>query len=166
MHPSPTWSVSTPKLITQESGKINEVGVAKFFSRHPSHGDLLTIPKHKSSKELLDQGDVVILLNLHERMESKLASNPNGLLKISMMLLKVGKIHENLRANRPLLERSIEFLHDELLIPPIKIAIPRIARKLIKVVLPHLHKLLSRQISQGQEAIKLGFFGLLDNLFF
>jgi hypothetical protein len=67
MHPYPTWRVGSSKLIAQDSREINEVGVAKVFSGHPSHGDLLTIPKHKSIKELVDQSDVVILLNLHER---------------------------------------------------------------------------------------------------
>jgi hypothetical protein len=52
MHPYPTWSVSSSKLIAQESGEINEVGVAKVFSSHPSHGDLLIVPKHQSSKKL------------------------------------------------------------------------------------------------------------------
>jgi hypothetical protein len=61
------------KLITKESGEVHEVGVAKIFSGHPSHGDLLTIPKHKSGKEVMNQGDVLMLLNLHERMEAKLA---------------------------------------------------------------------------------------------
>jgi hypothetical protein len=73
MHPYPTRRSGSTKLIAKESGKVNEVGVTKLFSGHPSHGDLLTIPKHKSGKELMNQRDVVMLLNLHERMETKLA---------------------------------------------------------------------------------------------
>jgi hypothetical protein len=166
MHPYPTWRVLSSKLIAQESREINEVGVAKVFSGHPSHGDLLTVPKHESSKELLDQGDVVILLNLHERMESKLASDPHGFLKISTMLCEVRKIHDSLRANRILLERGIEFLHNKLLLLPIKTMIPRVVRKLIKVALPHIHIFLSRQSSQSQETIKLGLLSLFSKLFF
>jgi hypothetical protein len=135
-----------------------------LFSGHPSHGDLLTIPKHKSSKELLDQGDVVMLLNLHERMETKLASNPYGFPKISTMLCEVSKVHDSLRANRVLLERGIELLHDQLLFLPIKAPVSRIARKHTKVALPHLHILLSRQAFQSHKIIKLGLLGLLSTL--
>jgi hypothetical protein len=94
-------------------------------------------------------------------MKSKLASDPHGLLKISTMLCEVSKIHDSLRENRIFLESSIELLHDKLLLHPIKVAIPQIARKLIEVALPHLHILLGRQISQGQEAIKLGLLAYL-----
>jgi hypothetical protein len=77
-------------------------------------------------------------------MESKLASDPHGLLKISMMLCEVSKIHDSPRENRIFLERGIEFLHDKLLLLLIKTTIPRIVRKLLKVALPRLHILLSR----------------------
>jgi hypothetical protein len=42
MHPYSTWRGGSTKLIAQESGEVNEVGVTKLFSGHPSHGDLLT----------------------------------------------------------------------------------------------------------------------------
>jgi hypothetical protein len=60
----------------------------------------------------LEKRDVVVLLNLHEGMDTKLASNPYGLPKIGTMLCEVRKVHDSLRANRVLLERCIELLHD------------------------------------------------------
>jgi hypothetical protein len=112
MHPYPTWRSGSTKPIVKESGKVNKVGVTKLFSGHPSHGDLLTIPKHRHGKELLDQSDVVVLLNLHERMETKLASDPYGLPKISTMLCKMREVHNSLRANWVFLERGTKLLHD------------------------------------------------------
>jgi hypothetical protein len=141
MHPYPTWISGSMEPIAKESGEVNKVGVTKLLSGHPSHGDLLTIPKHKRGKELLDQSDVVVLLNLHERMETKLASDPYSLPKISTMLCKMREVHNCLRANRVFLERGIKLLHDQLLFLPIKAPVLRVASEFIHVALPHLHKL-------------------------
>jgi hypothetical protein len=140
MHPHATRSSSTTKLIPKESSKVHEVGVTNLFSGHPSHGDLLTISKHQGSKELLDQCDVVGLLNLHEWMEPKLASDPHSLSEVCTVLGKMREIHDRLRANRILLERSIEFLHDQLLLSADKATVTRVARESVHVPLPHLHK--------------------------
>jgi hypothetical protein len=150
------------KIITKESGKVHEVGVANIFSGHPSHGNLLSIPKHKSGKELMNQSDVVMLLNLHERMEAKLARDPHGLRKIGTVLGKMREIHDRLRANRILLECSIELLHDQLLFCPDKATVTRIARESIHVPLPHLNKLCRGQTIQGHKAIKLGLLSSLN----
>jgi hypothetical protein len=55
----------------------------------------------------MNQSDVVRLLNLHERMEAKLASDPHGLREICTVLGKMREVHDRLRTNRVLLERSI-----------------------------------------------------------
>jgi hypothetical protein len=140
VHPSP-WRGGSVELIPQESGKVNKVGVANIFTGHPSHGDLITITKNESSKELLHQSDVLVLLNLNEGMEPKLLCDPNGLNKVRTVPLKVIKVKYCPRANLPLLERGIKFLHDELLLPLIKVAISRFLREHIEDALPHLHKL-------------------------
>jgi hypothetical protein len=87
----------------------------------------------------MNQGDVVMLLNLHERMEAKLASDPHGLCKICTILGKVREVHDRLRANRVFLERSIELLHDQLLFFTDKATVTRVARESIHVPLPHLN---------------------------
>jgi hypothetical protein len=87
----------------------------------------------------MDQGDVVRLLNLHECMEPKIASDPNSLYEISTVLGKMGEVHDRLRANRILLERSIELLHDQLLFFADKATVTRVAQESIHVPLPHLN---------------------------
>jgi hypothetical protein len=87
----------------------------------------------------MDQCDVVRLLNLHECMEPKLASDPHGLCEICTVLGKMGEVHDRLRANRILLERSIELLHDQLLFFADKAMVSRVARESIHVPLPHLN---------------------------
>jgi hypothetical protein len=87
----------------------------------------------------MDQGDVVRLLNLHECMEPKLASDPHGLCEICTVLGKIGEVHDRLRTNRVLLERSIELLHDQLLFFTDKAPVTRVARESIHVPLPHLN---------------------------
>jgi hypothetical protein len=141
MHPHATRSSSTTKLIPKESSKVHEVGMTNLFSGHPSHGDLLTIPKYQGGKELMDQSDVVGLLNLHEWMEPKFASDPHSLSEICTVLGKMGEVHDRLRANRILLERSIELLHDQLLLFADKAMVTRVPRESVHVPLPHLNKL-------------------------
>jgi hypothetical protein len=41
------------RLIAQNICKVNEVGVASHITRNLSHENLITIGKHKCSKELL-----------------------------------------------------------------------------------------------------------------
>jgi hypothetical protein len=96
MHPYSTRRSGSTKVIAKESDKVNKVGVTKLFSGHPSHGDLLTIPKHKCGKELLNQHDVVVPLNLHERMETKLACDfklpgPESLASLDQINIYSGK---------------------------------------------------------------------------
>jgi hypothetical protein len=72
-------------------------------------------------------------------MESELASETHGLRKILTVLGKMRKVHNRLRANRILLEGSIELLHDELLLFPKETTVMRVAWESIHVPLPHLN---------------------------
>jgi hypothetical protein len=110
----------------------------------------------------MNQSDIVMLLNLHERMEAKLASDPHGLREICTVLGKMREVHDRLRANWVLLDRSIELLHDQLLFFSDKATVTRIVWESIYVPLPHLNKLYSRQTIQGHKAIKLGLLSSLN----
>jgi hypothetical protein len=74
-------------------------------------------------------------------MEPKLASDPHSFSEVCTVLGKMREIHHHLRSNRILLERSIEFLHDQLLLFADKATVTGVPRESVHVPLPHLNKL-------------------------
>jgi hypothetical protein len=103
-----------PKLL----GKLNEVGVDNLITGHPCHGKLFSIAKHKSGKELMHEDNVVVLLELHERVQAKLSGDPKCFLEV-VTLPKMVKINNLLRANL-VGELGIELGTNDFLLPSMK----------------------------------------------
>jgi hypothetical protein len=142
-----------PKLF----GKLNEVGVDNLITGHPCHGKLFSIAKHKSGKELMHEENVVVLLELHERVQTKLSGDPKGFLEV-VTLLKMFKINNLLGANL-VGELGIELSANELLLPSMKTEVIGVFWQVIHLPLPHISKLRKGQILDRRQMIKLGLFG-------
>jgi hypothetical protein len=142
-----------PKLF----GKLNEVGLDNLITGHPSHGKLFSISKHKGGKELVHEENVVVLLEFHERVKTKLFGDPKGFLEV-VTLVKMFKINNLLRANF-VSEVGIELDANEFLLPSMKTEIIGVPRQFIHLPLPHIRKLGKRHALESWQAIKLGLFG-------
>jgi hypothetical protein len=57
--------------------------------------------------------------------------DPNRFLKVCTVHLKVSRVKHYRGKHGPLLERGIKFLHDELLLLPVKPAVLRVTRERI-----------------------------------
>jgi hypothetical protein len=84
MHPQPKSGSGTRESIPKVTGKLPEARAANVIPKHPSHGNIFSFSKHHSGKELMNERNVVVLINLHERVKPKLLRDPKSLLKISM----------------------------------------------------------------------------------
>jgi hypothetical protein len=142
-----------PKLF----GKLNEVGLDNLITGHPCHGKLFSITKHKSGKELRHEENVVVLLELHERVQAKLSGDPQGFLEV-VTLLKMFKINNLLGANL-VGELGIELGANELLLPSMKTEVIGVPWQVIHLPFPHISKLGKGQILERRQMIKLGLFG-------
>jgi hypothetical protein len=138
-------------------GKLNEVGVDNLITGHPCRGKLFSIAKHKSGRELMHEENVVVLLELHERVQAKLSGDPKGFLEV-VTLPKMFKINNLLRANL-VGELDIELGANELLLPSMKTEIIGVPWQIIHLPLPHISKLGKEQVLERWQVIKLVLFG-------
>jgi hypothetical protein len=112
----------------------------------------------------MHEENVVVLLELHERVQAKLFGDPKGFLEV-LTLLKMFKINNLLGANL-VGELGIELGANELLLPLMKNEIIGVPWQIIHLPLPHISKLGKGQILKRWQVIKLGLFGpfLLSHL--
>jgi hypothetical protein len=105
----------------------------------------------------MHEENVVVLLELHERVQAKLSGDPKGFLEV-VTLLKMFKINNLLRANL-VGELGIELGANELLLPSMKTEIIGVPWQIIHLPLPHISKLGKGQVLERWRVIKLGLFG-------
>jgi hypothetical protein len=105
----------------------------------------------------MHEDNVVVLLELHERVQAKLTGDPKGFLEV-VTLPKMFKINNLLRANL-LGELGIELGANELLLPSMKTKVIGVPWQVIHLPLPHISKLGKGQILERRQMIKLGLFG-------
>jgi hypothetical protein len=103
--------------------------------------------------------NVVVLLELHERVKTKLSSDPKGFLEV-VTLMKMFKINHLLRANF-VGEVGIELGANEILLPSMKTVIICVPWQIKHLHVPHIRKLGKRHALESWQAIKLGLFGPL-----
>jgi hypothetical protein len=101
--------------------------------------------------------NVVVLLELHDRVQTKLSGDPKGFLEV-VTLPKMIKVHNLLGANL-VSELGIELGANELLLPLMKAEVIGVPWQVIHLPLPHISKLRKRQILDRGQMIKPGLFG-------
>jgi hypothetical protein len=72
MHPQPRSGIGAGESIPKVTGKLAEARAANIIPKHPSHWNIFSISKYHSGKELMNESNVVVLVNLHEGAKPKL----------------------------------------------------------------------------------------------
>jgi hypothetical protein len=82
MHPQPRSGIGARESIPKETGKVTEARAANVIPKHPSHWNIFSFTKNHSGKEPMNKSNVIVLVDLHERVKPKLLRDPKSLLKI------------------------------------------------------------------------------------
>jgi hypothetical protein len=98
MHPNdiPSASgISPPKGVAKKRIPIAEVGLVWLVPGHPIDIPGIVLVEVESSEELMHMLDAIIMVELHDRVEPKLLSDPNPLVEIGlfMQLLEIQSVH-------------------------------------------------------------------------